>query len=182
MQHHPAQGLLALLALLALVALVAGCASAPLPRIQTAKAVDLDRFMGDWYVIAAIPAFIERKASNAIEHYDRAPDGTIRTTYTFRNGAADGPRKAYHPTGYVVDAVDHSTWAMQFLWPFRSEYLIAAVDPGYQSTIIARNARDYVWIMARTPALPDAEYRRLVAEVAALGYDTTRLRKVPQSW
>ena len=172
----------ALVPLALLAGLVAGCASTSLPRITPARGVDLDRFMGDWYVIAAIPAFIEREACTAIEHYDRAPDGTIRTTYTFRKGAVDGPAKAYHPTGFVVDPVDHSTWAMQFLWPFRSEYLIAAVDPDYRSTIIARNARDYVWIMARTPALPDAQYARLVAEVAALGYDATRLRKVPQAW
>jgi len=40
---------------------------------------------------------------------------------------------------------------MQFLWPFKAEYLIAYVDPDYSETIIARNNRDYVWIMARTP-------------------------------
>ncbi len=36
--------------------------------------------------------------------------------------------------------------------------------------------------MARTPTLPEARYRQLVAEVAAMGYDTSRLRRVPQQW
>ena len=32
------------------------------PTIPTAAPVDLPRFMGDWYVIANIPTFIEKDA------------------------------------------------------------------------------------------------------------------------
>ena len=35
--------------------------------LKTVPRVDLDRFMGDWYVIANIPTFIERDAHNAVE-------------------------------------------------------------------------------------------------------------------
>jgi apolipoprotein D and lipocalin family protein len=71
---------------------------------------------------------------------------------------------------------------MQFLWPFKAEYLIAELDAGYRQTVIARNARDDVWIMARTPAIPAADYQRLLAGVAALGYDTGQIRTGPQRW
>ena len=64
-----------------------------------------------------------------------------------------------------------STWGMQFVWPFKAEYLIADLDADYRETIIARSARDYVWIMARTPRCPTPTTQRLVAAVAALGYD-----------
>jgi apolipoprotein D and lipocalin family protein len=37
--------------------------SEPLPTVDY---VDLKRFMGDWYVIASIPTFIEPEAFNAI--------------------------------------------------------------------------------------------------------------------
>ncbi len=36
--------------------------------------------------------------------------------------------------------------------------------------------------MARTPQIPEADYQRLVAELAAQGYDTAKLRRVPQQW
>ena len=49
-------------------------------------------------------------------------------------------------------------------------------------TVIGRNKRDFVWIMARTPQIPEADYQRLVAELAAQGYDTAKLRRVPQQW
>ena len=37
--------------------------------IHTVESVDLKRFMGDWYVIASIPTFIETDAYNAVESY-----------------------------------------------------------------------------------------------------------------
>ncbi|MFM8343866.1 MAG: lipocalin family protein, partial [Betaproteobacteria bacterium] len=71
-------------------------------------------------------------------------------------------------------------WGMQFVWPIKAEFVVSHVDAQYTETIIARSARDYVWIMARTPTLPDARYNDLVAKVKAMGYDTRKLVKVPQ--
>jgi lipocalin len=36
--------------------------------------------------------------------------------------------------------------------------------------------------MARTPTIDDAEYDDLVKFVEAIGYDTSLLQRVPQSW
>ena len=65
------------------------CASQRTP-IPTARHVDVDRFMGDWYVIASIPTVIERDAHEAIESYRLDADGTVATTFTFRKGGFDG--------------------------------------------------------------------------------------------
>lgn len=166
------------LALVVTAVLLSSCSShAPMPTVPR---VDLERFMGDWYVIAHIPAGLEEDAYDAVESYRLEPDGTIATTYTFRNGGFDGPAEEYHPNGVVRDTATNAEWGMQFIWPFRSEYLIVYLDADYSQTIIGRSSRDYVWIMARTPQLPEAEYERLVARVAELGYDTAKLRRVPQ--
>lgn len=154
-----------------------GCQS--LPAIKTVSKVDLNRFMGDWYVIAAIPTFIEKAPYGPIESYALNTDGSIATTFRFRQGGADGPLKVYQPTGYVVANTGNAEWRMQFLWPFKSEYLIAHLDAQYSETIIARNKRDYVWIMARTPTLSDTRYQGLVKQVQDMGYDTQKLVKFP---
>jgi apolipoprotein D and lipocalin family protein len=166
--------------LLASAVLLLGCSSNR-PPIDTVSRVDLQRFMGDWFVIAAIPTFIERQAHNAIESYRLADDGTVSTSFTFRDGGFDGPLRRYTPTGYVRDD-SAAVWGMQFIWPIRAEYRVAYLDPAYQETIIGRTARDYVWIMARSPSIGEAEYQRLVEKVRALGYDTNQLRRVPQHW
>jgi apolipoprotein D and lipocalin family protein len=159
--------------------LVAGCSQPA--TIPNAGNVDIERFMGPWYVIANIPTFIERGAHNAVETYARDPDGTIATTFSFRRDAFDGKLVEYHPRGFVSED-STSIWGMRFIWPIKAEYVIAYVAPDYSQTIIARSARDYVWIMARTPTLPDEDYARLVAFVGELGYDTAKLERVPQQW
>jgi apolipoprotein D and lipocalin family protein len=61
--------------------------------IHTVDYVDLNRFMGEWYVIASIPTFIEKNAFNAIESYQLESDGTVATTFRFNKGSLDGPLK-----------------------------------------------------------------------------------------
>jgi apolipoprotein D and lipocalin family protein len=156
------------------------CSSAP--TLPVAGNVDLDRFMGDWYVIANIPTRWEVGAHNAVESYRLDRNGSIATTFTYRDGSFDGPEKVMRPRGFVRDRDSNAVWDMQFIWPIRSEYLVAHVDPGYTETIIARSRLDYVWIMARTPQIPEQDFERLARKVADLGYDVARLQKVPQRW
>ena len=155
------------------------CASQRTP-IPTARHVDVDRFMGDWYVIASIPTWLERNAYDAVESYRRNPDGTIATTFRFRRGGFDAPIQTYEPKGFVRDA-SGAVWGMQFVWPIQAEYRIAWRDEGYQQTIVGRSKRDYVWYMARTPQVSPQDYQAAVDRIAAMGYDTSRLRRVPQS-
>jgi apolipoprotein D and lipocalin family protein len=165
---------------LTLALMLTACSSTP--AIPVAERVELERFMGDWYVIANIPTSAEKGAHNAVESYRLDEDGSIATTFTFRDGAFDGPERVMRPRGFVRDRTSNAVWGMQFVWPIKAEYLIAHVDADYTETIIARSRRDYVWIMARTPVLPDADYERLRRKVADLGYDMTKLERVPQRW
>lgn len=161
---------------------IAGCGVSPQKvTVPVVEKVDLPRFMGPWYVIGVIPTVIEKDVYNAIETYELAPDGTIKTTFTLNKGGFDGERKVYTPRGFVVPGTNNAIWGMQFIWPIKAEYVISHVDADYTETIIARSARDYVWIMARTPTIDDARYAALVKRVADMGYDTTKLVKVPQT-
>lgn len=167
---------------LLLTAVLAGCASAPArPPVELAPRVDLPRFMGDWYVIANIPTFLEKGAHNAVESYRLDPDGSIATTFTFNAGAPDGPRRTYHPRGFVRERGNNAIWGMQFVWPIEADYRIAYVAPDYSQTVIAREQRDHVWIMARTPTIPEADLQRLIDFAGRQGYDTSRIERVPQA-
>ena len=148
--------------------------------IHTVEFVDLNRFMGDWYVIANIPTFIEKDAYNAIESYRLEDDGTVATTFRFNKGGFDGPLKEYHPRGFIRDKSSNAVWGMQFIWPFKAEYRIVFLSDDYSKTVIGRSKRDYVWIMARTPEIPDEDYAAIVDFLQKQGYDTSKLQKVPQ--
>jgi lipocalin len=74
-----------LMAMILFYIMIVGCQTTR--PIHTVESVDLERFMGDWYVIASIPTFIEKDAYNALESYRLDPDGTIATTFSFNKGS-----------------------------------------------------------------------------------------------
>jgi len=163
------------------IALVSACQAAN-PPLETVDYVDLERFMGDWYVIANIPTFVEKGAHNAVENYRLDDDGTIATTFTFRKDSFDGKEKTYKPRGFVRDTETNAEWGMQFVWPIKGDYRIIYLSEDYSTTIIGRNKRDYVWLMSRDHEMPDAEYQRAVQFIADAGYDISELQRVPQRW
>lgn len=163
-----------------LAVLLAGCSVMPPQGFPRAERVELDRFMGSWYVIAHIPPRMTRNAYNSVERYEREKADVVRVVFTYRDGGFDGERERLEMTGYVVAGTNNAVWAMQPFWPIRMENTISHVGPGYDTVIVARSALDYVWIMARTPRIPEAQYRDLVRRVERLGYDPAKLRRVPQ--
>lgn len=171
-------GCLALVILLTLTA----CGAAERRPMETVPQVDLARFMGDWYVIANIPTFVEKGAHNAVESYALNPDGTVATTFRFRKDAFDGPEKTYHPKGYVVPGTGNARWGMQFIWPFKGDFRIIWLEPDYSITVIGREKRDYVWIMARKPQIADEKLDEILGYLNGVGYETSKVQRVPHRW
>lgn len=155
-----------------------GCGSAP--TIPTVDRLDLQRFMGDWYVIASIPTVFEKEAFNAVESYRLDGDGSVETTFRFNKGGFDGPEKVYTSRAFVIDTDSNAHWGMQFVWPFKAEYRVVYLADDYSRTVIGRSKRDYVWIMARAPSIPDADYAGLLTLLESYGYDIRQVQKVPQ--
>lgn len=159
---------------------VAACATSQ-PSIAPVAAVDLPRFMGDWYVIAHIPSWPERQAYDAVESYRLDADGRIRTTFSYRKGSFTAPVKTLEPVGTVVPDTNNAVWGMQVFWPIKAEFVIVDLDPAYQITMIGRSKRDYVWLMARQPQISSEALDTAIEKMQRLGYDTAKLRMVPQS-
>ena len=164
------------------VLLNASACASQLPPIKPVAHVDLPRFMGKWYVIATIPTVFEKHAFNAVETYTLQADGNVHTTFRFNNDALDGPVKHIQSTGYVQAGSGNAVWGVKLFWGFKAQYIVAWLKPDYSELIVARDKRDYVWLMARTPHIPERDYQAMVRRVAAMGYDPTRLHKSPQRW
>lgn len=164
-------------ALLTLIFLT-GCTSHP--AMPVVNSVDIDRFMGDWYVIAGITTRFERDAHNSIERYERGEDNRVLTTFEFNAGSFDGELKRFTPVGFIGDDPSNAIWGMQFIWPIKMDYRIVYLDDSYQHTIVGRNARDYVWIMARTPTIAESTLRELIDAAVALGYNRDEIVLKPQ--
>lgn len=163
---------------------LAGCASVNAPPtmpVTLVPRVDLARFMGDWYVIANIPTFVEKGAHNAKEHYELAADGSIPTTFTYLADGFDGTPKRLTSKSEAVPGSNNAVWTVQYVWPFKADYRISYLADDYGQVVVTREKRDYVWIMARTPTIPEADLKRLTDFVRMQGYDVSKLQRVPQS-
>ncbi len=169
------------LVLIALTCLLAGLSSAAsLPPLQTVPHVELDRYMGDWYVIANIPYFAEKDKVATIERYELGPNGKIANTCIFRKKLFTAPEKQWRATATVVNQTTNAEWRVQFFWPVKLPYLVIDLDPDYRWAVVGHPSRHYLWILARERALSDTVYQGILERAAAQGYDTSDIVKVPQ--
>ena len=150
--------------------------------MKTVNYVDLEKYMGDWFVIANIPTFIEKNATNAIESYKLSSDGIIHTTFSFYKDSPEGEKKIYRPKGFVFNKESNAEWRMQFLWPFKMPFLIIELDEDYSYTVIGYPSKKYVWIMARDPQMEEKRYNLILDNLSKIGYDISLIQKVPQIW
>jgi apolipoprotein D and lipocalin family protein len=161
-----------------------GCStvSKNLPEQTITKKVEIPKFMGRWYVIASIPTMFETDAYNATESYTWNSDkDRIDIDFKYNKDSATGPIKRIPQKGFIYNKETNAEWRVEPLWPFKFAYLIIDLAPDYSYTIIGVPNRKHVWIMAREPQISDALYKQLVKKVDSLGYDISKLQKVPQA-
>jgi apolipoprotein D and lipocalin family protein len=161
--------------------LFSACSSNDLKPLKTVDSVDVKSFMGKWYVIANIPTFIEKGAHNAIETYTwNEKENRIDVSFKFNQDNFDGPEKSYPQKAFIYDTKTNAEWRIQPFWPLKLPYLVIDLAQDYSYTVIAVPNRNYVWIMARTPTMPEATYQSILEKLRQMSFDLKLLQKVPQ--
>ena len=159
-----------------LLPLLHGCqGTGAMDPITTVEKLTIERFMGDWYVLADIATPFDKDAYAPTEHYVLKSDGMVETTYRYQKGNATGDFKSRTMTARPNSELP-SIWGMRLIWPFEADYRIAHIHPDYETTIVARNKRDFVWLMARTPTIDQSAFDTLLEKVQSLGYAISDLR------
>jgi len=147
---------------------------------QLVPDVDIERFVGKWYVIAHLPTFLETKAYNAIEEYTYKGNGEIDVNYHHREGAFDGKVKKIPQTAILTE--NPANWKIKLWLFFKFDYLIIDLADDYRYTAVGVPNKKYVWIMSRTPTMSKEDYQKVYNRIKTLGYDVNSLRLVPQKW
>jgi apolipoprotein D and lipocalin family protein len=150
-------------------------------NMETVNYLDIDRFMGDWYVIAIIPNFIEKYARNGIESYKRGKGNKIEITYTFFN-KKQGRKRVMHPKGEIYNRTSNAEWRVQFIWPLKFPYLVLDLADDYRYTSIGVPNKKFVWIMSRTAQMSENDYANALKKLANLTYDVGKIQKMEQIW
>lgn len=172
-----------------------GSSGGKLPPLEVAASCDTAKFMGAWFVIGVKPTMFEKTCSNAVEKYtwisssntNKHAGHDIAIDFQYNKDVTpESPLKSLPQKGWIEgnDKSNSSTWKVSPFWPIKMPYLILEVDDQCQDyTVIGFPSREYCWIMARKPQMPEATYNKLtkLLEEKHL-YNLEGLRRVPQIW
>lgn len=166
-------------------ALLAGCATTTterlkLPPLKAVEQVELGRYLGTWYEIAAFPQRFQRGCTASTATYALRADGQIDVLNRCRKDRLDGEEKVAAGLARVVDAKSNAKLEVSFFRPFWGAYWILELGGDYQYAVVGHPSRDYLWILSRTPAMEPAVYQAIVSRLADQGYETSRLVKTLQ--
>lgn len=161
---------------------LAGCSTEEvgLPALLLANDVDLDRYLGRWYIIANIPYFAERGNVGAYVEYSIRPDGQIADVYYAREKDFASPLIRREGRAYVVAGNNNALWRVTFLWPIYVSYPIIHIGPDYKTALIGYPDRSLGWVFSRDRDMDEGTYRDLLNKFARQGYDITKFQRVPQ--
>ena len=153
---------------------LAGCADLAREEMEAVSYVDINEFMGTWYVIASVPTFLEKGALNPIEKYSLNDDGTVATEFSYLT-STDGQQKSFTSKAFIQKDTGNAIWGMQFVWPIKADYRIVFLSSDSRIVVVARNKRDFLWIMSRDQQIPENQLENLIKFSSDLGYDRTKI-------
>jgi len=136
-----------------------------LPALETVSYVELDRYLGDWYEIAAIPQRFQRDCVHSRAYYQLNEDDTIKVTNICITDPATGSFKDIEGKAWVDDLETNAKLKVQFFWPFKGDYWIIELADDYAYAVVGAPNRDYLWILSRTPQMEDGLYNELMVQI-----------------
>lgn len=154
--------------------LVFGCTSVP-EGVKPVQGFEADRYLGTWYEIARFDHSFERGLSQITANYSMRDDGGIRVLNRGYN-AEEGKWNEAEGKAYFVEDEQTGHLKVSFFGPFYASYVVAELDKeNYRYSLVTGPDKTYLWILSRTPELPQETLDSLLTKAKALGFDTSKL-------
>ena len=148
---------------------------------STVSGVDLNKYIGKWYEIARFNHSFEKGLVGVTATYSLRPDGKIKVLNEGYKNTLDGKHKVAMGKAKIPDPGDKSKLKVSFFLNFYADYLIMELDQvNYQYAMIGSKSDNFLWILSRTPVLPDKVYNMLIDKARKRGYAVESLIKVIQ--
>jgi len=147
--------------------------------------IDLEKFMGRWYVIGNIPTFADKGSTDNTEDYSYdSQKGIVQISFGYTASGQESKRSELLQRAKVVNEAK-TRWSLSpkfgVYLPLGIPYLILDCAEDYSTAIVGVPDRSYLWIMARSVQIEDALYDELLEKARIFGFDMTQVVKVPTS-
>jgi len=151
--------------------LCAGSLYAQENQMKTVDYVDIERFMGKWFVTAIVPNMIENGATNASDIYELNSDGTIAITY---DAIKNGKKKQIQQKGTIINKESNAEWSIQMRKPYipflKFPFKIILIDNDYNYMAVGYPDNKMGWIMCREAEMDEVLYENIITELTSFGY------------
>ncbi len=159
---------------MAVVFFLAGCVGIP-DAVSPVTGFQLERYLGKWYEIARLDHSFERGLTRVTAEYSLRSDGGVKV---LNRGYSPSKKvwKEAEGKAYFVTTADQGYLKVSFFGPFYGSYVVFELDrDNYQYALVCGPNKSYLWMLARSPEVPDALKKTLTDKAAALGFDTSQL-------
>lgn len=150
------------------------------PLRTTVAQVDLELYAGKWYEIARYPHSFEKGLVGVTATYTLKPNGRIEVLNQGFKGSLNGKRSKAKAWAKVPNPLEPGKLKVYFFWPFGADYYILDLDENYQWALVGSSSMNYLWILSRTPQMPNEVYNQILKKAIELGYDIEKIELVEQ--
>lgn len=171
-----------LLALSIIAYFAVSCSSKkPLADKSVVPELDIQRYLGKWYEIARYDHSFERGMIGVTAEYSMRDDGKIKVVNSGYKNGFKGNRSEAVGKAKIPDPVNEpAKLKVSFFWFFYGDYFVLDLDKDYQWALVGSSSDKYLWILSRSPQMPDLLYDELLDKLRKRGYDVSKLIKVEQ--
>jgi apolipoprotein D and lipocalin family protein len=140
----------------------------------------LESYLGTWYELARMDHRFERGMSHVTATYSMKSNGKVKV---LNKGYVKSKSKWKSASGFAkfMETPDVGALKVTFFWPFFGGYHIVELADDYSYALIAGDSNKYLWILSRTPTLPEQVYTKLLTRARNLGFNTDELIFVDQA-
>lgn len=169
-----------ILATIAAAVLLTAC-STPTPPdgVTVVKDFNTQRYLGQWYEIARFDHRFERGLEKVTATYSLRDDGGLNVINRGYNPAR-GKWQQSEGKAYFTGDPRTAALKVSFFGPFYGGYNIIALDDNYRYALVCGPNRDYLWILSRTPTIPDAVKKEMLDAATRQGFAVEKLLWIDQ--
>lgn len=138
------------------------------------KNFNVDKYMGKWYEIARFDFKFEKDLDQTTATYTLNEEGTVKVENRGYNYIKKEWKEAIGEARFVDDTSE-ARLKVSFFKPIWAGYNVIDIDDDYRYALVAGNSLKYLWILSRTPDIPDNIKQRFLDKAKKIGYNTQNL-------
>lgn len=142
--------------------------------LEVVKNFDITKYLGTWYEIARFDYKWEKNLDQVTATYSKRDDGKIKVQNQGHNSKTGNWEESI---GKAKFAQEQTIGALKvsFFGPFYVDYKVILLDDDYRYALVTGESKDYLWLLSRTPTIPEEIREQYVTFAEKHGFDTSKL-------